>query len=497
MFNFLLSFFRYQFPKYEHGLSYFALEGQRPAGDWSYTVKLYDTAEQIVQLDIAAQSRDEIPSLVGWTHVDKVDSSKVFIYAKVDQHPTQSEVVVRAIVHRPAMEPVEIPLRDLGTGYPDLKTGDGIYSAYFTKFSPDPGHYHVEIVASSKTFERFTVTNSFYAEQATGFYIREGSSVPVNDVFPPSRITDFKVQGYLEDSHFVYIKWSAPGGDYDSGRALRYEIRCSTNRESLHNDRYPELTILVDASLVPTPAEYGEQQDCTVGVPWPGQTFYYGIVAFDEAGNRGEISNVVSVRIDKKEEPSVTLLPFVDETSTESTNLPRFSNGKTIGNDYSLIAYVTCSLLLVSAIMSFSIWRIVRHLKRRSKCDSESGDTSDKGSSTHDDSQCNPNNITTEDIWSLTSRSDDKSPSKNLHFESESRHNLQSEFLYNGLDLLKDVDLLSSLVLPPRDSVLEDMSVYRDLSNLDSQSLDYFALSRRLSSLLYCDDDSRRRESLV
>ena len=497
--NYFLFICRYQFPKYEHGLSYFALEGQRASGEWSYNVKLYDTSRQNVVLDVSAlgSSQNDVITLKSWTHVDTKDNSKVFIYAQVMQQsmPIKDQVSVRAIVHRPSMEPVQISLRDLGTGYPDLKTGDGIYSAYFTEFSPEPGHYYVEIIAESKTFDRFIVADSFYAEQATGFYIREGSSVPVNDVFPPSRVTDLNVESYLEDSLFVSMSWSAPGGDYDSGRALRYEIRCSTSRESLHNDRYAEASILVDASLVPSPAEYGERQDCTVGVPWPGQMFYYAIVGIDEAGNRAEISNVVAVKIDKREEPSVTMLPFVEETSTPemSSNLPQ-EGARNHGTDYSVIAYVICSLLLVLSFMSFAIWRIVRHCNNTSKEDSETGEGSDNS----DDSQCNPNNITTEDIWSLTSSSNEKSsPKTSMHCVSEGQANLQSQFLYNDLHLLKDVDLLSSLVLQPRDSVLEDMSVYRDLSNLDSQSLDYFALSHRLSVLLYCDEDSKRRESLV
>ena len=513
--------FRYQFPKYQHGISYFNLGGLRPAGDWSYTFKLYEGPSQVVQLDVSGDGlgKNEVNLLKSWIKVDHNDSSKVILYAELlDQGlPIQEQVSVKALVHRPSMDPIEVQLRDLGTGYPDLKKGDGIYSAYFTKFSPEPGHYEVEIVATSKASQRFSIAGSFYAEQSTGFYIREGSTVPVNDVFPPSRVTDLKVEGYLEESYFVYLSWTAPGSDYDNGQALRYEIRCSTNRESLRNDRYHDFSILVDASLVPTPLAYGQRQECTVGVPWPGQTFFYAIVAVDDAGNRGEISNVVTVRIDKKEEPTVTLLPFTDEASTptpDSRNLPHrdFAEPKTFSTDYALIGYICCSVLIASALLSFSIWRVVVHLKRRSD-ESRDSESADKSSSTNDD---NPNNITTEDIWSLTSHSDIKSASKStsVNFFSECHNNdlnnqqqqqqlnheqqQQQQFLFNDFDLLKDIDLLTSLVAPPvRDSVLEDMSVYRDLSNLDAQSLDYFALSRRLSSLLYCDDESRRRESLV
>jgi hypothetical protein len=381
------------------------------------------------------------------------------------------------------MEPVEVNLRDLGTGYPDLKTGDGLFSAYFTKFSPEPGHYLVEVLAAYKNTEREVVAGSFYMEQATGFYIREGSNVPVNDVFPPSRVTDLNVEGYLEESYFVYMSWSAPGGDYDSGRALRYEIRCSTNRESLRNERYREFSILVDASLVPTPLPYGDRQECSVGVPWPGQMFYYGVVAVDESGNRGEMSNIVTVRIDKKEEPTVTLLPFVDETSSAKPD-PRPSAGHE-GRD-SLIAYICCSLILVSALLAFALWRMAAHFRQRRRSGHNSSQLSDKSQ------EDNVNNVTTEDIWSLASGSDAKTPEKafSLGYVSETQH---PSFIYNDLDLLKDLAMLP----PPRDSVLEDMSVYRDLSYLDPQSLDYFALSRRLSSLLYCDDDSKRQESLV
>ena len=497
---------RYQFPKYEHGIAYFHLDGQRPAGDWSYTFKLYETQSQVVQLQVSADGRlkKEVKSVKGWIEVNAVDSSKVIVYAEVldREMPLRGDVQVKALVHRPAMDPVEVQLRDLGTGYPDLKKGDGIFSAYFTKFSPEPGHYEVEIVAVVKTSELKAIAGSFYAEQDTGFYIREGSSVPVNDVFPPSRITDLKVEGYLEESYFVYMSWSAPGGDYDDSKSFRYEIRCSTNPESLRNDRYNEFSILVDASLVPTPVSYGHRQECTVGVPWPGQTFYYGIVAVDESGNRGEISNVVTVRIDKKEEPTVTLLPFIDETSTETkkSSNRRPEVKKSVADDSSLIAYISCSVVLVAALLSFTVWRVVLRFNRRSNDDICDKNSSSSGSSTNDE---NPNNITTEDIWSLTSRSDDKptqtkSTTTTLHYLTETRDGVQQEFVYNDFDLLKDIDLLSSLVAPPmRDSVLEDMSVYRDLSNLDSQSLDYFALSRRLTSLLYCDDDAKRRESLV
>ena len=79
--------------------------------------------------------------------------------------------------------------------------------------------------------------------------------------------------------------------------------------------RFAEMGILVHASFTPTPLDYGQVQTCTVGVPWPNEVFYYALVAFDAAGNRSPISNVISVYI--YEAPTTTT---TTTTSTPSSN---------------------------------------------------------------------------------------------------------------------------------------------------------------------------------
>ncbi len=233
---FYIQFFRYQFPKYEHGFVYFKIEGENPSGRWSYNIKTYDSAKKTIQLEILASKPTKnnlvLPendiAVSGWSHVDTNDPSKVYFYAKVlnNNIPLRSnEVSVEAVIYRPAMDPVVVTLRDAGTGYPDIRSHDGVFSAYFTKFSPEPGYYFVEIRVKGNYFSRNIVANSFYYEQATGFYMREDVSNPINDVFPPSRITDLKVEGFIEESLFVSLSWTSPGGDFDEGRAYRYEIR--------------------------------------------------------------------------------------------------------------------------------------------------------------------------------------------------------------------------------------------------------------------------------
>ena len=64
------------------------------------------------------------------------------------------------------------------------------------------------------------------------------------------------------------------------------------------------------------PAVYGTNQTCNASVPWTNQIFYYAIVAFDEKGNRGPISNMVTVYI---HEPTTTTT--MSSTTPDSSTL--------------------------------------------------------------------------------------------------------------------------------------------------------------------------------
>ena len=350
---------KHSFPTFEHSLAYFNLQGLNEPGIWSYSIKLYQTlaSHYPVYLEVLGEPNDaNAITLDTWvSQSTSGDRAEIMLYAQLKQGslPVLDGKVV-ATVTRPSGvashpsgegfqgsnragsgETVRVELRDMGTGYPDVTKGDGIYSAYFTDFAPVSGHYQISFSVSHNSgnartpklsatidadenvccgsampvsytiptgpFQRFAVGTSFYVEQASNFYIRQGSRL-INDVFPPSRITDFKVNNYLDNSLFVTLKWTAPGGDYDQGKAFRYEIRCYTNKEALRDDNFSEMSIPVHATLIPEPEMNGVEQRCTVGVPWPNELFYYAIVAFDDSGNRGKISNTIAVFI--KEEPA-------------------------------------------------------------------------------------------------------------------------------------------------------------------------------------------------
>ena len=148
---------------------------------------------------------------------------------------------------------------------------------------------------------RVVMAPSFPVTVAVQYFLRGG--VPkMQDIFPPSRISDLHLAQYednemenLNSTLLARLTWTAPGGDLTSGRASGYEIRCYTNRESLSENSFSQTGIPVHASAVPRPGQTGTQDFATVTLPWANEVFYYGVVALDEDGNRSPVSNLVPV----------------------------------------------------------------------------------------------------------------------------------------------------------------------------------------------------------
>jgi hypothetical protein len=74
------------------------------------------------------------------------------IYAKLTKgaFPVKNANVV-AKIFRPGGQKssgvVSLTLRDNGSGDPDVTSGDGIYSAYFSEYTSVPGFYSVQVTA--------------------------------------------------------------------------------------------------------------------------------------------------------------------------------------------------------------------------------------------------------------------------------------------------------------------------------------------------------------
>ena len=556
----------FQFPKFEHQLVYFRLEGLQEPGIWSYKASLFEKV-QYSRVSISAlgqPSNEDWARLETWTSVGHQGvnalETPVVIYARLTRHnsPVINASLV-ATVHRPGAEAVTIALRDSGSGYPDITAGDGVYSAYFTQFSSEPGFYSVVMTASNSEgqaslprvsqteesesqsqaccgsslpfsftvpttpFTRHDLSGSFFVQEGSQFYLRQGSPQR-NDVYPPSRVTDFSLAEYLDNSLYVTLTWTAPGNDYDFGKAFRYEIRCYTNREALREENFTDMGILVHTSLIPVPEEYGAEQRSTVGIPWPNEVFYYAIVAYDEEGNRGQVSNVVSVFAEEKPSTPNPHIGF-DQAILENEAYPRHESlPLTSANSDTLIyivsgvisALLVVILLIVVPTLLRSQWTkqskhspsssspsqlyaaeydssLVGTLKKVASLPDITKDNAGTETKTwRDDSSCDKDSIDKSPIPSISDNLSWKyltAPNRASGQEVPGVHRVHTSQTYQPSStdssmFSNDSETTASaefvLGPTPRISIMEDYSVYRDLSHLDSLTLnttEYFNIS--------------------
>ncbi|XP_021963561.1 calcium-activated chloride channel regulator 1 [Folsomia candida] len=351
----------FDFPGHAEGLVYLRIPGLTEAGIWTYVVKFYQNQfPRQISVDVITESRKtESISVKFWNKVIKQEMQQaVDTNVAVSSASTSAEVVllytqvqqgelpvlnanVTAIITLPGTtqqhgpNTISVRLLDTGSSDPDLTWGDGIYSAYFTQLGPIPGFFSVSIQISDNNgqavvpvhtnisrgnYDKPTCCGSSVPHIATiptgsfsrtiagsSFFVSQGvpmdaQGVPL-DPYPPGRITDLRVEKQIDSTSEVKLSWTSPGGDYDKGKAFRYEIRCYTSRDALTNENFRTQGIQVHSSLTPTPELHGIRQSCTVSVPWANEYFYYGIVAVDNQ-NRGKVSNLVAVLI--KETPMST-----------------------------------------------------------------------------------------------------------------------------------------------------------------------------------------------
>ena len=378
-------------------------------------------------------------------------------------------------------------------------------------------------------FTRHTLAGSFFVQEGSQFYLRQGSPHR-NDVYPPSRITDFQLHNYLEDSLYVTLVWTAPGNDFDYGRAFRYEIRCYTNREALREENFTDMGILVHTSLIPVPDEYGREQRSTVGIPWPNEVFYYAIVAYDEEGNRGEVSNVISVFAEEKPQTPTPSMGFDAAGLLDNDVYPLHESQPLRSGDSDTLIYIVSGvisalliviLLIVVATLLRARWN--KQIKQSSSSqiyvkdfDSSLGGTLKKVASLPDITKDNTVNsgdgdsekdsihksplpsISDNLSWRYLTPSGPHVPNRATGQEVAGVHRVlaappshasyhaqppstdSSMYSSNDSETTASAEFILGGPTLPRISIMEDYTVYRDLSHLDSLGTqpEYFSISQ-------------------
>ncbi len=394
---------RMAFPKYDHGIVFFKLRAVSQdvePGIWSYEARLHHTVSNgaLVSVQVFGEEARSKSAAGGGIQV-KVwtsdgDKLPVKIYALItqDRLPVQNARVV-ALLTKPGggyeERQLEITLKDGGSGYPDITAKDGVYSAYVTDYAAEPGFYGLAVrvtdndgsavvskpyggamkrgerccgsalpeyfTVPTQPFERHVTAASFAVETGVQHVVKEGSP-EMRDIFPPSRVTDLAIAGYGHDLDLT-LTWTAPGGDFNVGAAVKYELRCYTKREAVDSsERFASMAIpaVVSKGELPTPLRTGEVQKVTVVLPAPNTNYFYALVAVDLAGNRSPVSNLVRAFVEV-----VSTTARVDLTYGVSANgsATRLLNGKLLVADDSPpaagIEHETVVYLVAGGITAF------------------------------------------------------------------------------------------------------------------------------------------------
>ena len=171
---------KHLFSQFEDGMVVFRHPGIAQTGIWTYYAKLYASSsgeKMTVDVVSSANSDEAEPFIIEvFTSSSVIDAykDKFVIYAKLTKGVfpvTDANVVAK--IFRPGGQKlagtVALTLRDNGSGDPDVTSGDGIYSAYFSDFAAVPGYYSIQVTADDNKGQARTpkvVPNNLHAPKS-------------------------------------------------------------------------------------------------------------------------------------------------------------------------------------------------------------------------------------------------------------------------------------------------------------------------------------------
>lgn len=127
----------------------------------------------------------------------------------------------------------------------------------------------------------------------------QNGSIVATDSTPPGSVRDLTVTSHTATS--ATLSWTAPGNDFDIGRASRYEIRYS---QSMIDNASWEFSSRFEEPPVPEIA--GARQSITITGLAPASVYYFALKSVDEANNVSPLSNVPSATTDPLSVPDTT-----------------------------------------------------------------------------------------------------------------------------------------------------------------------------------------------
>ncbi|XP_044530783.1 calcium-activated chloride channel regulator 1-like [Gracilinanus agilis] len=311
-------------------MAYLRIPNTAEVGIWTYSLK---SSAQTLTLTVTSRAANPIvPPITVDSKMNKDNSSfpsPMIVYAEVRQGslPIIGANVI-ALIESADGTTETLELLDNGAGADSFKN-DGVYSRYFTAYKTD-GRYSLKVRALGGTNTqrpRSQVNGALYIPgwvengeikmnppkpeisedknqedmqsfsrtASGGSFIVSNIPNPMPDVFPPNQIID--LEAYVEEDR-INLTWTAPGDDYDTGRAKEYIIKMSKNILTLRENFDAALQVNT-TDLIPNDANSKE-----VFMFKPkgfiienGTTIFLAIKAVDKANLTSPISNIAQASL--------------------------------------------------------------------------------------------------------------------------------------------------------------------------------------------------------
>uniref|UniRef100_A0A8C8W0F8 Calcium-activated chloride channel regulator 1 n=2 Tax=Peromyscus maniculatus bairdii TaxID=230844 RepID=A0A8C8W0F8_PERMB len=329
-------------------MAYFQVPGTAKVGSWKYSLQ---ASSQTLTLTVTSRAASAtLPPITVTPIVNKNTGkfpSPVRVYATIRQGASPIlRASVTALIESVNGKTETLELLDNGAGA-DATKNDGVYSRFFTAFDTN-GRYSIKIWAlGGVTADKQRVlpqkngamyidgwiedgeikfnpphpeTNNVQDKQLCfsrtssggSFTASNVPSTPIPDLFPPCQITDLKAS--IQGHNLVNLTWTAPGDDYDHGKASKYIIRISTSIVDLRDNF--NISVQVNTTdLIPKEANSEEifqfeLEDSSFG---NGTDIFIAIQAVDKSNLKSEISNIARVSL---------FIPTEEPPASEDTTAP-------------------------------------------------------------------------------------------------------------------------------------------------------------------------------
>ncbi|XP_062600921.1 calcium-activated chloride channel regulator 1-like [Saccostrea cucullata] len=292
-----------------------------------YVVNVTSSFDTGLVLTLTAHSyprnpSEEVITASAWSSTDSFDfspSNTINLFAQVQKGSSPVlDASVEMLLEDSEDHMTTINLSDNGFGE-DIVQGDGLYTGVILPSQiKSAGRHSLKVSVTGKSGEtkilvpkvkrrkRAAQDNVPGTDLVTGTVagfkrVTSGGSITVQnyktsaeggDKIPPARITTLKV--VTSNGNLFNISWNAVGDDVTYGSATSYLILLSKSYSDLLNlpDRVNALT-----DQVPTPSKPGNTEFFSLSLPEVGVNYYLAVRAVDDAGNKGDVSNILSLSV--------------------------------------------------------------------------------------------------------------------------------------------------------------------------------------------------------